>query len=318
MPTRISHASPRRTRRVRATLASALLGGVALPGLAQSAREAGAVTGAVTGAEFAALRWLEGSWRGRLPDGGFFYERYTMVDDSTIEMRRLADSTLVPAGAPAPIALRGGVVRYDGATATRLGPAEVAFTPPAPARGGFAFRRTGADAWTATIRNVGAGGGERVVVYEMVRATPPRTPAASDGSAAAQGGDRAAVRRAVLDYVEGFYEGDTAKLARSVWPQVRKYGYGRGGASGAYEGSEMTFPTGFMRYANGVRAGRGGPPPNAPKEITLFDVQDQTASAKLTAWWGTDYLLLARENGRWMITHVLWQSRPPARAGRSD
>jgi hypothetical protein len=48
--------------------------------------------------------------------------------------------------------------------------------------------------------------------------------------------------------------------------------------------------------------------------VVLYDVQDQTASAKLTAWWGTDYLLLARENGRWMITHVLWQSPPPAAA----
>lgn len=43
----------------------------------------------------------------------------------------------------------------------------------------------------------------------------------------------------------------------------------------------------------------------------LFDVQDQTASAKLTAWWGTDYLLLAREQGRWVILQVLWQSPPP-------
>ena len=33
----------------------------------------------------------------------------------------------------------------------------------------------------------------------------------------------------------------------------------------------------------------------------------------LTAWWGTDYLLPAGENGRWMITHVLRQSPPPAR-----
>ena len=33
-----------------------------------------------------------------------------------------------------------------------------------------------------------------------------------------------------------------------------------------------------------------------------------TASAKLTAWWGTDYLLLARYEGRWMIRQVLWQT----------
>jgi len=124
--------------------------------------------------------------------------------------------------------------------------------------------------------------------------------------------DREGVRRAVLDYVEGFYEGDTAKLARSVWPEVRKYGFARGRGDSSYRGMAMPFPAGFMRYAGSVREGRSKTPPNAPKEVTLFDVQDQTASAKLTAWWGTDYLLLAKEQGRWMITHVLWQSPPPA------
>jgi hypothetical protein len=125
-------------------------------------------------------------------------------------------------------------------------------------------------------------------------------------------GDREAVRRAVLDYVEGFYEGDSTKLVRSVAPFVRKIGYHRAGPDSAYRGSGMSFPDGFMSYARGVREGRNRTPANAVKDVVLYDVQDQTASAKLTAWWGTDYLLLARDNGRWMITHVLWQS-PPAR-----
>ena len=124
--------------------------------------------------------------------------------------------------------------------------------------------------------------------------------------------DTAGVRRAVLDYVEGFYEGDTTKLLRSMWPEVRKYGYSRQQADGSFRGMAMQFPSGFMRFANGVREGRTKIPPNAPKEIVIFDVADQTASAKLTAWWGTDYLLLGKVNGRWMITQVLWQS-PPAR-----
>lgn len=120
--------------------------------------------------------------------------------------------------------------------------------------------------------------------------------------------DSAAVRRAVLDYVEGFYEGDTLKLVRSISPSVYKYGYGR--RAEGYVGMQMQFPAGFIGFAKSVQAGRNLPPANAPKDIILFDVQDQTASAKLTAWWGTDYLLLAKDNGKWMITHVLWQSLP--------
>jgi hypothetical protein len=121
---------------------------------------------------------------------------------------------------------------------------------------------------------------------------------------------REAVRRAVLDYVEGFYEGDTTKFVRSVSPTVYKYGYSKRGET--YVGSQMPY-SGFMSFANGVKAGRNRPPANAPKEVTIYDVQDQTASAKLTAWWGTDYLLVAKQDGRWVITHVMWQSPPPPR-----
>lgn len=128
-------------------------------------------------------------------------------------------------------------------------------------------------------------------------------------AAAQQPSDREAVRRAAMDYIEGFYEGDSTKLVRSVSPAVRKNGYARGAADSTYRASHMPYPD-FMRFAAGVRAGRNRPPANAPREVVLFEVQDQTASAKVTAWWGTDYLLLGRENGRWMITHVLWQSPP--------
>lgn len=135
--------------------------------------------------------------------------------------------------------------------------------------------------------------------------------AAQDGAGSA---DREAVRAAVLDYVEGFYEGDSARLVRSVWPEVRKYGYYVPRDSASYVGEAMPYAE-FMRFAAAVKAGRVRTPANAPKEIEIFDVQDQTASAKLTAWWGTDYLLLARQDGRWMITQVLWQS-PPRTAAR--
>ena len=136
--------------------------------------------------------------------------------------------------------------------------------------------------------------------------------AAPIGHLRAQAADTAGVRRAVQDYLEGFYEGDSTKLVRSVRPDVYKYGFSRHRDSTAYRGMQMTW-TGFHRYANGVKARGTQPPATAPRKIEIFDVLDQTASAKLTAWWGTDYLLLARYDGRWMITHVLWQSPPPRR-----
>lgn len=127
--------------------------------------------------------------------------------------------------------------------------------------------------------------------------------------AAAQQDDAALVRRAVLDYVEGFYEGDSTKLVRSVRPEVYKYGFSRRRDSTHYVGMQMPW-TGFMDYARNVKARSTQAPPTARRDVVVFDVQDQTASAKLTAFWGTDYLLLAKYDGRWMISSVMWQSPP--------
>ena len=110
------------------------------------------------------------------------------------------------------------------------------------------------------------------------------------------------------DYLEGFYEGDTVKLARSLRPDVFKYGFWRAKDSTTYAGEPMTFAQ-AIAYARRFNAEKRTTPANAPREITIFEVQDQTASAKVEAWWGTDYLLLGKVRGRWMISHVLWQSK---------
>jgi len=121
--------------------------------------------------------------------------------------------------------------------------------------------------------------------------------------------DRAAVERAVLDYVEGFYEGDSVKLARSIMPEVNKYGYYIPRDSTGYAGSAMPWPE-FFAYARRVRENNRQAPATAAKTVEIFDVLDQTASAKLTAFWGVDYLLLAKRDGKWMIRQVMWQTPP--------
>jgi Putative lumazine-binding len=119
--------------------------------------------------------------------------------------------------------------------------------------------------------------------------------------------DRDGVKSAALDYIEGFYEGDTAKLVRSIRPEVYKYGFDWVGAEKRYVGEQMKWAE-ILGYARQFKAKGRTTPATAPKKVDLLDVQDQTASAKVTAWWGTDYVLLAKYDGKWMITHVLWQS----------
>jgi len=117
--------------------------------------------------------------------------------------------------------------------------------------------------------------------------------------------ERDAVRRAVLDYVEGFYDGDTVKLTRALRPDLSKYGFWRD-STGKYDGERMTFAE-AIAYGKKVKAQNKPVNPSWPKDVVIYEVQDQTAAAKVTAWWGTDYVLLGKFGGKWMITDVLWQ-----------
>ena len=126
--------------------------------------------------------------------------------------------------------------------------------------------------------------------------------------------DREAVAGAVTDYIDVFYYGDTIKQHRSISPNVVKWGYWRHKDSTSYgEGQAMSWQQ-ITDFANRVKA-RNNPAAadKYVKKVEVLDVQDKTAAAKCTAWWGTDYLLLSKLNGRWMITHVLWQSPPPGK-----
>jgi competence protein ComGC len=121
--------------------------------------------------------------------------------------------------------------------------------------------------------------------------------------------EREAVRQAVLDYVEGIYEVNPARVERSVHPDLAKRGFFKKKGESAYSEEKMSFKELLDIAATWNKSGRL--PKDALKEILVFDVADQTASAKLTAVWGIDYLHLAKYEGKWKIVNVIWQSAPP-------
>ena len=136
----------------------------------------------------------------------------------------------------------------------------------------------------------------------LVATAPLRAQTAADSSG---------VRRAAMDYLDGFYTGDSTLHIRSIRPEVYKFGFWRARDSVRYAAGEQMKWDEFHAFTRRVKARGQAPNPNWRKDVQLLDVMDQTAAAKVTAWWGTDYLLLGKFDGRWMITHVLWQSFPP-------
>jgi hypothetical protein len=119
---------------------------------------------------------------------------------------------------------------------------------------------------------------------------------------------RESIMRTALDYVEGFYEGDTAKLVRALRPDLWKYGFFHD-SSGHWKGERMTYDE-AIAYAKRVKARNRPVNPAWPKKVEVLEVLERTASAKVTAWWGSDYLLIGDYDGRWMISSVLWEDAP--------
>ena len=119
--------------------------------------------------------------------------------------------------------------------------------------------------------------------------------------------DSELVTQACMNYIEGFYQGDTLKIKAALRPTLTKFGYYKNKQSGKFaEDGYMTYKQ-AIEYAAGVSAKKRFPKPDAPKIVKVLDISYHTAAAKITAWWGTDYLLLSREGDHWMIDQVLWE-----------
>jgi len=144
--------------------------------------------------------------------------------------------------------------------------------------------------------------GEWKIVNKVFNFEPKTKPAATHAP-----DEREAVKQAVLDYVEALYEADSSRIERSVHKELFKLGFERE-KDGTYKPYRMTYQELYDLAGRWNKTGRI--PKNSKKEIVVYDVTDQTASAKLTAMWGIDYVHLAKFDGKWMITDILWQTPP--------
>jgi Putative lumazine-binding len=95
--------------------------------------------------------------------------------------------------------------------------------------------------------------------------------------------DSTVIRAADLDYIEGFYSGEVARLERDVHPNLTK------------------------RIKEG----------NRQRDVTILDRFEETAMVKIVAAEWVGYLQMTRFNGQWKIINVLWalKTKPHAPTG---
>jgi NTP pyrophosphatase (non-canonical NTP hydrolase) len=117
----------------------------------------------------------------------------------------------------------------------------------------------------------------------------------------------AAIRRTVLDYIEGIEEGDPTRIERSTHPDLKARGL-LVAEEGAQSLITLTFAE-LLELRNASRQ-KEKKPQAAQTDMLIFDLGDRIATVKLTAWWGTDYLHLAKDHERWMIVNLLRNVHP--------
>ena len=121
-------------------------------------------------ADFANLRYLEGTWRGTMENGKPFYESYHFVDDSTIIMGNHADSTFRTKSDSTRIVFRHGAIMDSSRSVYAVVSIDsnvVDFR--ASPTYHFTWTREGNDAWTARLYAKQPDGTDRVTTYPMKR-----------------------------------------------------------------------------------------------------------------------------------------------------
>ncbi len=123
--------------------------------------------------------------------------------------------------------------------------------------------------------------------------------------------EREAVERAAKDYVEALYQARPELIERSVHPALEKMGLYRPDDQKAYRTpGKMTFEQ--LRELAGQWNKDGQQGKDLAYDVQVLDMLDVTASVKLSAKWGVDYMHLVKSGGEWKIAQILWQSHPPA------
>ena len=119
--------------------------------------------------------------------------------------------------------------------------------------------------------------------------------------------DSNGIRQAALDYIEGYYQGNGERMERALHPELAK----RIVVTNEQGHSQLGQMSALSLVLN-TRAGGGKDTPVAAqrKDITILDIYQNAASAKIYASEWVDYLHLAKWNGRWVIVNVLWELHP--------
>jgi hypothetical protein len=123
-----------------------------------------------------------------------------------------------------------------------------------------------------------------------------------------------AVEAVAYDYVDGQLEGDAARVARSLHPDLAKRAVAGDGPS-----KRELFPLRRMSSDELVGLTAQGalktPRDKWQREVRVLDITGNAAVARVETPWFVDFFHLGRFGDRWLIVNALWVPKPiPATA----
>jgi hypothetical protein len=136
----------------------------------------------------------------------------------------------------------------------------------------------------------------------------PASGQTSASSGAVSAADSAAIRATALDYVEGWYTADAARMERALHPDLAKRIVNINPANRRSILGHQSAMTLVQNTRSG--GGKDTPPEQMQKDIIILDIFQNTASVKAIMSGWIDYMHIAKWNGRWVIVNVLWENKP--------
>lgn len=116
--------------------------------------------------------------------------------------------------------------------------------------------------------------------------------------------DSASIRKAVLDYIEGWYDGDVARMDKALHPDLNKKQvfYFQQSSTDLVNQASKSMMLEYTRAGFGTKT----PREKIKNDVIILDIYHNIATVKATSYDYVDYCHVVKYNGEWKIINVLW------------
>lgn len=125
------------------------------------------------------------------------------------------------------------------------------------------------------------------------------------GTAKGQDTDEKAIRECALNYLEGWYSADTARMAKALSKDLVKKGFLVHPGTGELTIAPASYEQ--MLQWTGQKPNQLVENPGIKMEVTIIQVGEHIAMVKTLTPDFMDYLQLAKMEGQWKIYHAIWE-----------